>query len=102
VADVPKESSYGLLYRLAGELGGWDHPAVAGAKPACPYPIEFAATASWRTTRAKIELLEEAGFVDVIAMQTLTRHPAFSNDAPEDPVPGYDRGDYVALRASRP
>jgi hypothetical protein len=32
-------------------------------------------------------------------MQTLTRHPLHSNDAVEEPSPGFDRGDYVAIRA---
>jgi len=31
--------------------------------------------------------------------QTLTTHPLYSNDAPEEPVPGYTKGDYVAVIA---
>ena len=45
-------------------------------------------------------LLQEAGFVDFAYAQTLTRHPVYSDDSFEAPSAGYDRGDYVAIRAS--
>ena len=51
--DVPKESSYGILYNLAKALGTWDHPLLEGAYPANPYPIEFVNAANWRTTAEK-------------------------------------------------
>jgi SAM-dependent methyltransferase len=101
VADVPKESGYGLLYRLAAELGSWDHPSLVGARPADPYPIEFVAAARWRTTAEKVALLEMVGFSDLTFAQTLTRHPAYSNDGAEEPEEGYDRGDYVGIRGVR-
>jgi ubiquinone/menaquinone biosynthesis C-methylase UbiE len=101
VLDVPSESSYALLYRLAGVAGDWDDPRVREARPAMPYPIELAAGANWRSTPEKVELLRAAGFTDFAYWQTLTRHPRYSNDAIEQPTPGYDRGDYVAIRAGR-
>ena len=55
--DVPKESTYGVLYNLAKALGTWDHPLLAGTYPENPYPIEFVRVANWRTTAEKIELL---------------------------------------------
>lgn len=58
--DVPKESTYGVLYNLAKALGTWDHPLLAGTYPENPYPIEFVRVANWRTTAEKIELLEKA------------------------------------------
>jgi ubiquinone/menaquinone biosynthesis C-methylase UbiE len=102
VADVPKESSYGLLYRLAGALGSYEHPALAGALPALPYPLPLAAGAIWRTTQEKINLLESVGFVCIQTCQTLTRHPVYSNVTPEEPSDGHDRGDYVAICCARP
>lgn len=102
VADVPAESAYALLYRLAVQLGTWDDPVFAGVAPAHPYPVEFAAGAHWRTTPRKLDLLREAGFVDPEAWQTLTRHPVYTDDEAEDPVPGHDRGGYVAVIARRP
>jgi hypothetical protein len=30
------------------------------------------------------------------------RHAKFSDDSIEEPVEGYDRGDYVAIRARKP
>ncbi len=101
VADVPAESSYGTLYRLAAEVGTWDDESLKVIAPAVPYPIEFAAAANWRTTQEKLDLLEEAGFSVVETSQTLTLHPKFSNDVAESPVPGHDRGDYVAVRARK-
>jgi len=101
VADVPAESSYGLLYRLAAVHGTWDDPYLRSIAPPTPYPVEFAAAAHWRTTDEKAKLLADAGFVDLECAQTLTVHPKYSNAAVEQPSEGYDRGDYVAIRARK-
>lgn len=101
VVDVPKESGYGLLYRLANELGTWDHPAFEGVKPAAAYPIPFVRAATWHTTAERISALEGAGFEITRTAQTLTRHPRFSPDYVEEPTEGHDRGDYVAVVARR-
>jgi SAM-dependent methyltransferase len=102
IADVPAESSYGLLYQLATVKGSWDDPYLSSLAPPHPYPIEFAAAARWRTTAEKIGLLTAVGFVNLQYAQTLTVHPRFSNDGVEQPVEGYDRGDYVAIRGRKP
>lgn len=70
--DVPKESTYGVLYNLAKALGTWDHP-----------------------------LLEKAGFRDLRFAQTLTTHPLYSNRQEEQPSEGYEKGDYVAVTACK-
>jgi ubiquinone/menaquinone biosynthesis C-methylase UbiE len=101
VADVPAESSYGTLYRLAAMIGTWDDESLKAIAPAVPYPMEFAAAANWRTTQEKLDLLEEVGFSKGETTQTLTLHPKFSDDQAESPVPGHDRGDYVAIRARK-
>jgi ubiquinone/menaquinone biosynthesis C-methylase UbiE len=101
VADVPAESSYGTLYRLAAMVGSWDDETLKAIAPEVPYPMEFAAHANWRTTQEKLDLMKEAGFFGMESKQTLTLHPKFSNDAAEAPVPGHDRGDYVAIRAQK-
>ncbi|UCD23012.1 MAG: methyltransferase domain-containing protein [Gemmatimonadota bacterium] len=102
VADVPAESSYGLLYPFAAVRGTWDDPYLKKVAPENPYPVEFAAAANWRTTEEKKDLLVETGFIDLEFAQTLTLHPKFSNDRVEQPVAGHDRGDYVAIRARKP
>ena len=99
LVDVPKESTYGLMYNLAKALGTWDHPLLEGAYPPNPYPIEFVNVANWRTTAEKIALLEKNGFRNIESAQTLTTHPLYSDLAADEPVPGHDRGDYVALTA---
>jgi ubiquinone/menaquinone biosynthesis C-methylase UbiE len=102
VADVPAESSYALLYNLAVAKGTWDDSVFEGVAPPDPYPVEFAAAAHWRTTQAKIQLLEQCGFERLEFAQTLTRHPIFTNDSVEEPSEGFDRGDYVAICALKP
>lgn len=97
VLDVPKESSYALLYNLAMVLGDWDHPLLQGIAPIHPYPIEFVKSANWRTTKEKIDILEQVGFKNLKFAQTLTRHPVYTNDSKEEAIEGYDRGDYVAI-----
>ena len=101
VADVPAESSYGTLYRLAAMVGSWDDETLKVIAPEVPYPMEFAAHANWRTTQEKLDLMEKAGFMGMESTQTLTLQPKFSNDAAESPVPGHDRGDYVAIQARK-
>lgn len=100
--DVPKESSYGLMYNLAKALDTWEHPLLTGVAPLDPYPIEFCRLANWRTTAEKIDLLHKAGFIDMTFSQTLTRHPMYTNTAVEEPIEGFDRGDYVAVTAVKP
>ena len=97
--DVPKESTYGIMYNLAKALKTWDHSLLEGCYPPNPYPIEFVEVANWRTTAEKIELLEKAGFGQLQFAQTLTSHPLYSDREEEQPCPGYDRGDYVAITA---
>ncbi len=97
VLDVPKESSYALLYNLAKVLKTWDTPILQGIIPDNPYPIEFVVEANWRTTHEKIKLLKEVGFENFSYAQTLTRHPLYSNTEKEEPIEGFDRGDYVAI-----
>lgn len=95
--DVPKESGYGIMYNLAKALGTWNHPLLAGVFPPDPYPIELCNAANWRTTAEKVDLMREAGFRDLESFQTLTTHPLVSNNRAEEPQPGSDRGDYVAV-----
>lgn len=99
--DVPKESSYGMMYNLAKALGTWDHPLLAGVFPPNPYPIEFVEVANWRTTAEKAALLEAAGFRDLRFSQTLTAHPLYSDGGPEQPSEGFTKGDYVAVVARK-
>lgn len=95
--DIPKESSYGIMYNLAKTLGTWDHPLLEGILPPNPYPIELAAKACWRTTAEKVVSLEKTGFGKFEYAQTLMTHPVYSDDKVEQPASGYDRGDYVAI-----
>lgn len=97
VIDVPKESPYGLIYNLALAVGTWDHPLLDGCRPKDPYPIELVKSAAWRTTADKSAVMEANGLKNLTYMQTLTLDPHYSYTAIEDPMPGYDRGSYVAI-----
>ena len=99
VLDVPKESSYALIYNLAMTLRTWDHELLSNIQPICPYPIEFVKEANWRTTSEKIEILKKTGFRNFKFAQTLTKHPLYSNNNVEEPKQGYESGDYVAICA---
>ncbi len=101
VIDVPKESSYAIMYNLAKALGTWDHPLLHGVHPQDPYPIEFVKIANWRTTQEKIDLLKTCGFANLRFAQTLSKHPLYSNCEKEEPSQGYNCGDYVAICASK-
>jgi hypothetical protein len=101
-ADVPAESSYGPLYRLAAHIGSLDDSVLRGVAPPHPYPVEFVAAANWCTTEEKAALLTRVGFTDLETAQTLTVHPRYSDDVVEQPSAGHDRGDYVAIRARKP
>ncbi len=99
VIDVPKEGSYAMMYNLAKAVDTWQHPLLENVHPRDPYPIEFVRLANWRTTQEKIELLNKTGFSDLKFAQTLTKHPIYSSDVLEEPIEGYDCGDYVAICA---
>lgn len=99
LVDVPKESTYGIMYNLAKALGTWHHPLLEGVYPPNPYPIELVKIASWRTTAEKIDLVRMSGFQKIEYAQTLTTHPLYSDLKAEMPVEGYDKGDYVAIIA---
>lgn len=99
VIDVPKECSYALMYNLAKSVETWEHPSLQNVHPINPYPIEFVKVANWRTTAEKISMLENSGFSKLQFAQTLTLHPIYSNKIVEEPIEGYDRGDYVAICA---
>ncbi|MGE5248236.1 MAG: class I SAM-dependent methyltransferase [Verrucomicrobiota bacterium] len=98
VSFLPREGSYAMLYELADRKGSYD-PETA---PAHPYPIPFLEGVHWCSTSEIARLLQAAGFVDLEYVQTLTRHPRYTNDSVEKPREGFDRGDYVVVRARKP
>lgn len=100
--DVPKESGYGMMYNLAKAVGSWDNPLLEGVYPPNPYPIELVKAANWRTTAEKTEIMRKAGFTDLEFFQTLTTHPLESDRVAEEPVVGFDKGDYVAVIGYKP
>jgi len=101
VIDVPKESSFALLYNLAKTVETWDDQVFKGVRPPSVYPIEFVKDANWRTTGEKVDVMKQAGFHHFNYAQTLTGHPLYANDQFEAPSEGYQKGDYVAIVATK-
>lgn len=99
LVDVPKESSYGLLYNLVKEIGTWEHSYFDDAKAPNAYPLKFIQESNWRSTPEIVNMLKTAGFTNFEFAQTLTKHPVYSDEVAEQPIPGYDCGDYVAIKA---
>jgi len=95
---VSGEGSYGLLYRLASLLG-WEK--ISNVSPDNPYPMEFVKEACWPTYEEVKNLLESSGFEIIKTMQTLTKHPKYSNMDVETPLSGYEKGDYVCIKAKK-
>lgn len=97
VIDITKEGAYATLYNLAKTLGTWDHPLLKEVHPENPYPIEFVKVANWRTTKEKVKILKNSGFSNFEYYQTLTTHPCYSNDTTEEPIEGFNKGNYIAI-----
>ena len=98
VSFITRAGSYALLYDLA-YLRGRHDPAIS---PQHPYPVKFIRGAHWYTSAEIDNLLLQAGFKDLQHVQTLTRHPKYSNDEIEQPQPGFDRGDYIVVQGVKP
>lgn len=101
VIDVPKESSFGILYQFANHAKTFDLPNFEGILPKSPYPIELITSTVMTTTPEKRDILENIGFKDFKYYQTLTTDPAYSDDYVEEAVEGYDKGSYVAIVAEK-
>jgi hydroxymethylpyrimidine/phosphomethylpyrimidine kinase len=98
VSFLPREGSYAMLYDLAS-LHRRHDPVTS---PEHPYPVKFIQGAHWLSTAEVTAFLKNAGFEKLEFVQTLTKHPKFSNDEIEKPVEGYDRGDYIVVRGRKP
>jgi len=98
VSFLAREGAYSMLYDLASLRGEYD-PDTA---PKAPYPLKFLKGTHWCSVSEIRQLLQEAGFVDLKYVQTLTRHPKYSNDEVEQPKEGYDKGDYIVVQGRKP
>ena len=94
ISILPAESSFALLYRLASIEGYY----VNKLSPKYPYPMDFLEGTDWISTEELIEIMEQTGFKDLQFVQTLTRHPRYANEAVEEAVEGYKKGDYVVVK----
>jgi thiazole biosynthesis enzyme len=98
VSFLAREGSYAMLYDLGSLRGEYD-PETA---PKDPYPLKFVKGTHWCSVSEVTNLLQEAGFVDLKYVQTLTHHPKYSNDEIEQPQEGYDKGDYIVVQGRKP
>ncbi len=98
VSFLAREGSYAMMYDLA-YLRGKHDPETA---PPNPYPLKFIKGTHWHSTREVSNLLKEAGFVDLKYVQTLTKHPRYTNNGIEEPIEGYEKGDYIVVQGRKP
>jgi len=94
ISILPAESSFALLYRLVSIEGYY----LNNISPEYPYPIEFLEGTDWISTEDLIVIMEEIGFKNLEFLQTLTKHPKYANEAVEEAVRGYKKGDYVVIK----
>ncbi|MEA3475793.1 MAG: bifunctional hydroxymethylpyrimidine kinase/phosphomethylpyrimidine kinase [Candidatus Cloacimonadota bacterium] len=97
VSFLAREGSYAMMYDLA-YLRGKHDPATA---PKAPYPVKFIKDTYWRSTKEVSNLLKKAGFVDLKYVQTFTKHPKYTNDMIEEPIEGYQKGDYIVIQGRK-
>lgn len=97
VSFLAREGSYAMLYDLA-YLRGRHDPKIS---PPCPYPLSFIGGAKWLTTSEVTAMLKKAGFTDFCYVQTLRRHPKYTNEAVETPAEGYKKGDFIVVRGKK-
>ncbi len=97
VSFLSREGSYSMLYDLARLEQKFD----PDRSPEHPYPLKFIKGANWMSIENVKKMLTETKFTDLEFVQTLTRHPRYSNDEIEKPIPGYQKGDYIVIRARK-
>lgn len=98
VSILPREGSYTMFYDLANIQGQFD----PDRSPEYPYPLKFIKGAKWISTETVKRFLREAGFTDFEYVQTLTKHPRYTDEEIEKPSRGYQKGDFVVIRARKP
>lgn len=98
VSFLTREGSYAMMYDLAYVRGKHD-PLIS---PKHPYPVKFIRGTHWHSTEEITALLKEAGFVDLKFVQTLTKHPKYTDEEIEKPQEGYTKGDFVVVRGQKP
>ncbi len=97
VSFLAREGSYAMMYDLA-YLRGKHDPETA---PKYPYPVKFIKDTHWCSTKEVSNLLKKAGFVDLKYVQTFTKHPKYTNDKIEEPIEGYQKGDYIVIQGRK-
>jgi len=97
VSFLPREGSYAMMYDLAYLRGRHD----TLISPKHPYPVKFIRGARWHTTEEVTALLKISGFVDLKYVQTLTKHPKYTDEEIEKPQEGYKKGDFVVIQGKK-
>lgn len=106
LSDVPKESSLGIVL-----LTILNHPDIDRE----PYRDLLKGTAffdladggvptykpNWHVIPYYIDVLKRVGFTNLQFKQTVLANTTYQDDTVEDPVPGYDKGNYVAIIAEK-
>ncbi len=98
ISFLAREGAYAMLYEAA-YLRGRHEPSIS---PRHPYPLPFIRGANWLTTADVTAMMQRAGFTNLRYIQTLRRHPKYTDEQVETPVEGYREGDFIVVRGRKP
>jgi SAM-dependent methyltransferase len=104
LTDVPKESPLGiLLFTLQRnpDLDTEIYDDLISGTSFFNYRTHTYKP-NWHRTGYYIELLTRIGFTNLTFKQTVLANPPYQNDRAEDPIDGYDKGNYIAIIAQKP
>ena len=104
LTDVPKESALGILLLTLQKFPNLDHSAYDDLISGTSFHNYRIHTykPNWHTIGYYREILRRVGFDPITYLQTVQANPPYQNDAVEQPVAGFDRGNYVATIAVKP
>ena len=101
LTDVPKESALGAVLFLAQK-----YPEIADddIQDILAGSVFFNVDrdkykSHWHVTEWYVDLLRRIGFKEFRFFQTVLANPTHQEDTVEDPIEGYDKGNYIAIAA---
>ena len=104
LTDVPKESALGILLLTYQKAQGLDTSLLEDLIEGTSFynHAEHVYKPYWHTTRFYADLLERVGFRDLRFKQSVIVNPPYQDDHAEQPIDGFDKGNYVAIIARKP
>lgn len=100
LTDVPAESALGIILQLAQRVDLPRDVVAPLLEGTTFFNIDtHSYKPNWHPIPWYADLLERIGFTNLRFYQTVLANPPYQRNAPEDPIRGYDKGNYVAIVA---